>query len=58
MHERKMRSMSGRHKHTENELFEKIAAKFILNLPKDEVHNPLRLPYHYQKAYYFYIDEV
>lgn len=35
-----------------------MAVKFILNLPAEEQSDKIRLAYHYQKAYYYYIDEI
>lgn len=46
------------HERILKDVMESIAAKFLLNLPKEEKNEKVRLAYHYQKAYYYYIDEA
>jgi hypothetical protein len=32
--------------------------KFLINLPKEELDDSIRRAYHYQKAYYYFIDFI
>lgn len=39
-------------------MFEQILAKFILNLPVQEVEDSNRLAYQVEKAFYYYLDSI
>ena len=43
---------------SEQHLFESILAKFIINLPPEELEDSSRIAYQMEKAFYFYVDSV
>ncbi len=43
---------------SEQHLFESLLAKFIINLPPEELEDSSRIAYQMEKAFYFYVDNV